>query len=371
MPAWKKIRNSYPALKKYVYLDTAGTGVMSNATARAAKQFYDSVNRHGNVELAQWLERMREARREVASLIGATPAEVAFVPNTSHGINIAALMLKDRGEVVTNDSEFPSSTVPWLNQGYKVRFVRARKGVVHLEDMKKAMGRRRKGVIVHSYVQYASGFRQDMVGLGRLARQRSHYFVANITQGCGAFPVDVKKWGADFACCTGIKWLCAGEGAGFMYIRTGLLKKLPTPLAGWFSVKKPLRMDNRATSLKDEAARFELGGSNMPNIFALGNSVKEIRKLGVENIAKRIYSLTDYLIEKLKELRINLASPADFVYRSGIVLLKVAHASMLVEVLRNRGVCVTARGAGLRVSLHFYNCRDDIDRFLYHLRKFV
>lgn len=371
MPAWAKIRNRYPALTSYVYLDTAGTGVMSNATARAAKQFYESVRKHGNLELPEWLERVDKARREIAELIGASPSEIAFVSNTSHGMNIAALMLKGQGEVIANDMEFPSTTVPWLNQGCKVRFVRSQKGVVGLEEIKNAMGRRKKGVIVHSYVQYATGFRQDMVGLGRLARKRGHYFVANITQGCGAFPVDVKKWGVDFACCTGIKWLCAGEGAGFMYIRRGLLKKFPAPLAGWFSVKHPLKMNNRAINLKDKAARFELGGLNMPNIFALGNAVKEIQKLGVQNIAQRIYSLTDYLIEKLKEKRITLGSPVDFIYRSGIVLLKVAHASMLAEVLKNRDVCVSARGGGLRVSLHFYNSRDDIDRLIYHLKSFV
>jgi selenocysteine lyase/cysteine desulfurase len=371
MPVWSKIRDSYPALKNYTYLDTAGTGVMANSTARAAKGFYSDVSNHGNSLLDTWLERMEEARGQVAALIGARPEEIAFTQNTSFGMNVAALMLKGQGEVITSDAEFPASTVPWLNQGCKVRFVRARKNVVDLEDIKNAMGRRRKGVIVHSYVQYATGFRQDMVELGNLARRRGHRFVANITQGCGAFPVDVKEWGVDFACCTGVKWLCAGEGAGFMYVRQGLLKEFPAPLAGWFSVKNPMKLNNRETHLKDEASRFELGGPAMPNIFALGNAVKIIRRLGVANIAQRIHKLTNYLLEKLKAARIPVASPTDFACRSGIVLVKVVGASMLVEVLRARGIRVSARGVGMRISLHFYNNRDDIDRLLYHLEKFV
>jgi selenocysteine lyase/cysteine desulfurase len=66
-----------------------------------------------------------------------------------------------------------------------------------------------------------------------------------------------------------------------------------------------------------------------------------------------------------------VASPTDFACRSGIVLVKVVGASMLVEVLRARGIRVSARGVGMRISLHFYNNRDDIDRLLYHLEKFV
>ncbi len=391
MPAWSKVRNSYPALKEYTYLDTAGTGVVSVSTARAARKFYEQVSNHGNVKLKAWLERVGEARRQIALLIGAKPEEVAFVANTSHGMNIAALMLKGQGEVLTNESEFPTSTVPWLHQGYKVHFVRATRGVIQLEStagaagragcksastarplsIREAMGRRKRGIIVHSYVQFATGFRQDMAALGRLARRHGHHFVANITQGCGAFPVDVKEWGADIACCSGIKWMCAGEGAGFMYIRRGLLKKFKAPLAGWFSVKDPMRIDNRTVRLKTEAARFELGGLPMPSIFALGCAAEQTRRLGVGNIAGRIRGLTDYLLERLEEIDVPVASSKAPEHRSGIVLVRLPGAGALVEKLRKRKVRVSARSAGIRVSLHFYNNRDDIDAFINHLGRLV
>ena len=176
MPEWSRIRKEYPALKDYIYLDTAGTGVMSAATAKTAESFYEDVALHGNVRLEHWLERIEEGRCQVAELIGAHRDEIAFTANTSHGMNIAALMLKRQGEVVVNESEFPTSTVPWLHHGYRVHFVRPGGCVVHLEApsskskgagnafscISEAIGRRKKGIIVHSYVQYATGFRQGM-----------------------------------------------------------------------------------------------------------------------------------------------------------------------------------------------------------------
>ncbi len=371
MPAWLKMRSSYPALKQYVYLDTAGTGIVSRTTAGIARQYYTDVREHGNSKLDAMLKRMEEAREEVSALIKARPGEVAFVPNTSHGMNIAAMMLRGEGTVVVPEAEFPSSTVPWINQGFRMRFVKSKKNVLYLEDIERAIGRRRKGVVVHSFVQYSSGFKQDMAKLGEICRRRGHYFIANITQGCGAFPVNVKKWGVDIACCTGIKWLCAGEGAGFIYIRRDILKKFKAPIAGWYSVKKPLKFISRSADLKDNAGRFELGGPAFPNIFALGNAVKEIRRIGVESIAGRISELTDDLLIKLKKANMPVASPTEPEYRSGIVVVKAVNPVGVVDVLRARKVRASARGGGIRISAHFYNNKDDIDRLVYHLKRLL
>lgn len=371
MPNWEVVRKKYPAFKEYVYCDNAAMGVMSRVTARAAQQYYKEACENGNCALPEWWERQEDARRALAALIGANAKEVAFVHNTSTGMNIAALMLKGAGEVVTNSAEFPASTIPWLHMGYKVHFVRPKKNTIDLEEIKAAMRRRRRGVIVHSHVQYASGFRQDMVKLGRLARRRGHYFVANITQSCGAFPVNVKEWGVDIACGTGLKWLCAGYGTGFIYVREELLRKFRSPLAGWHSVKDPSGMDNRRVNLKEEAAQFELGGPAFACIFALGNAAGEIGKLGVEKISRRIYELTGYLLDELKRAGVSVASNTDPAWRSGIVLVKTLNPTMLVEVLKVRGIRVSARGGGIRVSLHFYNNRDDVDRLVYHLVKLV
>jgi selenocysteine lyase/cysteine desulfurase len=109
----------------------------------------------------------------------------------------------------------------------------------------------------------------------------------------------------------------------------------------------------------------------MPNIMALGQAVREIRKLGIENISERIGDLTDYLLEKAKRTKIPIAFPTEPGQRSGIVLVKATRAHMVTEVLRARNVRVSARGGGIRVSPHFYNNRDDVDRLVYHLKKLI
>ncbi|MFH1421951.1 MAG: aminotransferase class V-fold PLP-dependent enzyme [Planctomycetota bacterium] len=367
---FNKIRKQYPGCRNYVYLDNASSGIVSNETRKAAEWFYKDINRNGNFHLPEWLDKMEEARMLLAKLLNARVDEVAFAPNTSTGMNIFANMLKGAGEVIINDLEFPSSTFPWINQDFKVHFVKSSNGSVPLERIEKAITSKTK-IIVSSHVQYGTGFKQDAEKLGKIARKNKHYFVLNATQSLGALLVDVKKFNVDFLCFTGIKWLCSGEGAGGLFIKKENLSRFKPPLAGWFSTKEPLLFNNKKLVHKQSAGRFELGGLGLPNIFALGSSIKQRLEIGIENISERILHLTDELIEGLKERGFELISPIDRKRRSGIVTVKVREYKRVVQQLRNSGVLVSGRGGGIRIAAHFYNNSTDIKRFLAALTMFA
>ena len=88
-------------------------------------------------------------------------------------------------------------------------------------------------------------------------------------------------------------------------------------------------------------------------------------------ISERIISLTDYMIKKLDESGIEVLTPRSLQNRSGILSLKVPKPEQIVGILNSRKVRVTARGGGLRASMHFYNNRSDIDQFIRILKKLV
>ncbi len=70
-----------------------------------------------------WLQRLERTRVQFATLINAQPEEIAFIQNASLGLNFAAQMFDNQMEVLTISDEFPSVTLPWLQQGYPVRFI--------------------------------------------------------------------------------------------------------------------------------------------------------------------------------------------------------------------------------------------------------
>ncbi|MDQ6862939.1 MAG: aminotransferase class V-fold PLP-dependent enzyme [Thermoproteota archaeon] len=75
-----------------------------------------------------------------AKFIGAdSREEIAFTHSTSEGMNIIAHMLSDKGIVISNELEFPSSNLPWLNKDKdNIKFVKARDdNKIIIEDIAK------------------------------------------------------------------------------------------------------------------------------------------------------------------------------------------------------------------------------------------
>ncbi|HWW73844.1 MAG TPA: aminotransferase class V-fold PLP-dependent enzyme, partial [Pyrinomonadaceae bacterium] len=212
---WASARAEFPVTENFAYLNSAGAGPVSRRVAEAAGQFYRETMESGDRLWEVWLARRERARADVARLINAEPDEVAFTTNTSSGMNLIVDALEGVGRVVSCELEFPVTTVPWLHRGARVRFVKARGGVVRAEDVLAAAGAERS-VICVSHVQYSNGLRMNVEEVGR--NKGSHVFVVNASQSAGVFPIDVKRMKIDALCATGHKWMLAGYGSGFVYL---------------------------------------------------------------------------------------------------------------------------------------------------------
>jgi selenocysteine lyase/cysteine desulfurase len=367
-PDWKAARALFPSLKKYTFLNAAGGAPLARPVAAAGARYYEEALAHGDAYWEHWLERMEQARADLARFIGAAPEEVGFTINTSHGMSLVAGALKGRGTVLTMRDEFPSSTLAWLNAGYKVRFVEPVNGEYPPERIEKAITPGVK-ILVTSYVEYRTGFRQDLAAVGRLCRRRGLTYVVNATQALGAMPVDVKKAGIDFMVFSCFKWTMAGYGAAGIFAAKKHLGAVKFQQAGWRSVPVPEEMDNEAVKMKKAASAVEAGCMHFPSIFALGASIKLLSGLGAANIQARILDLGDYLVSELGAIGAATATPLRRACRSGITIIKCRNAAKAVEKLAAKGIMVSARGAGIRVAIHFYNDRNDIDKLIAALKK--
>jgi selenocysteine lyase/cysteine desulfurase len=90
---------------------------------------------------------------------------------------------------------------------------------------------------------------------------------------------------------------------------------------------------------------------------------------GIENIEKRVLGLTDHLIEAVKALGLKLQTPEERQHRSGIVNFKIDKPKEIADELRRRGIVVSARANGIRVSPHFYNIEEEIDRLVEEVKR--
>jgi cysteine desulfurase/selenocysteine lyase len=356
-PPWEEIRPDFPALRNHVYLNAAAGSPTPRPVREAVAAFYREQEDGGDVYWDAWMSRREEVREKVARLVGAGADEIAFVPNTSTAMNLVVDLLAGEGAVLSDELEFPTVTIPWLHRGVAVHFLPAVEGVVRLESFAAAQAPRAATIAV-SHVQFSNGCRQDLDAFGALKAGRR--LVVAGSQGIGAFPVNVARSRIDALASCGNKWLCAGYGAGFLYVSRELLDSHPPRAVGWLSVEDPFDFDNRTYRVLSSNRRVEMGCPAFAGIFALGAAVDYVSGLGLDAIAERILALNMYLTVQLDRNGFTVLSPGGE-HRSGQTLCEVADPAGAAAFLRELGILVTEKSRGVRISTHFYNNEEDVD----------
>lgn len=366
---WKSFRSQFPALESQTWVNAAGTSPLPLPVYERGRRFLEEVMLQGDRGFARWHEEIERTRGLVAGVFGFAPEEIAFTQGTSHSMNLVAGLLRSMGAttIVTLGSEFPSSTLPFLHQGFDVRFVEPEGAAFSLERIAAALV---PGVhaLVASHVQFGTGWASDLHALGALCRERGVRFVVNATQSFGARPVPAGSAGADFVAATSHKWACAGYGCGLLAVRREILAAHRFPFAGWTSVEQPFDMDNRRLSLKSTAAAAEVGTFAFDTAIRLGAALDVLMDPGFERIHERIVELTDRLRAGLRELGLEPITPDDRASRSGITCVKVADPAAAATSLAARQIFSSPRRGTLRIALHAYNDEADVDRTLEALR---
>ncbi|HEX4932684.1 MAG TPA: aminotransferase class V-fold PLP-dependent enzyme, partial [Gemmatimonadaceae bacterium] len=249
---FQELRALFPAVVRNTYLNAAAASPIALPIERVIADHYREAVEQGDVGFGSWLRRKEDTRAAMAKLLGARNNEVAFTPNTSTGFSLIASLFVQRGlrEVLTLAHEFPSTTLPLLNAGLRLRVVQPRDdGTYPVEALEAAIGPE-TGAIAASAVQFSSGFRLDLARTAALARDRKLLFAVNAAQALGQVPVDVGV-GIDFLAATSHKWLMGGYGVGIFFARNEALEGLRFPIAGWISAELPMAMDNLIGATKD------------------------------------------------------------------------------------------------------------------------
>lgn len=371
-----EVRALFPAVVRASYLNAAAASPICLPVERANTEHYREALEWGDIGWSAWLKRKEEIRAELARFIGASAREVAFLGSTSMGFNAVARWLVFRGvrEVVTLAQEFPSTTVPLLHAGLTLRVVAPRDdGSYPVEDIEAALTRR-TGAVALSLVQYASGFRADLTAIGRLCLARRLLLAVNGAQALGQVPLDVKAQHVDFLCATSHKWMMGGYGTGLFYVRAGLLDSLP--FAGWLSTDDAMQMQPfpgsarrgkgvftaRGVKLRQRASSLEVGCGPYGALFGFGAALELLRRVGIARIEKHNLSLQRHLREELASRGFAPNAPLG----SGICVFRI-HGSphRAAAELAKKGVVVSARGGGLRVSTHVFNDEEDLEQLFW------
>lgn len=375
----KRYRELFPVTRHWIYLNHAGVGPVSLRVTEAVEAYNREALEHGYTRGAAWHKRIEAIRESCARLIGAQAGEIAFVKNTSHGISLAArgLNLGEGDEVLISELEFPSNVYPWMaleKHGVLLKKIPARDGALDLDRLPELMTDRTK-VLALSSVAYGTGYRLPLADIGKVCRDLGIFFAVDAIQSLGAFPIDVERDCIDFLSADAHKWMLGHEGIGLMYVRKPWLERIEPSLLGWNSVVGCLDFDRIDFRLKPDAQRFEEGSQNGLSIYGMGGAVELLLQIGVERIAGRILGLTGILIEGLQKISCILRTPLEPSLRSGIVSFRLdedadnRRLAQLERHLFENGIYTAIRAGGLRLSPHFYNTEEEMQKVLETIHK--
>jgi selenocysteine lyase/cysteine desulfurase len=168
--------------------------------------------------------------------------------------------------------------------------------------------------------------------------------------------------------------LLSPPGAAYLYVKDELIEKFEPPFVGWASVNQgmfetPDFYDIWNMDLSKTASRFEVGSPCEISHVGAREAMKILLSYGTENVKRRIMKLTDHLIVSIKDLGLEIQTPEEKQCRSGIVNFKVDEPQQVTEKLSRKGIIVSARANGVRVSPHFYNTEEEVDALIEEIEK--
>jgi Selenocysteine lyase len=368
----EKIRGLFPALEKYVYLNSASVTPLPVPTVEAVTKQLREVSQNGSVVFLNWIETKQRARALVAEMLRVRPEQIAFMRNTSDGFSSIAngLDWAEGDNIVSFAGEFPANFYPWRmvrdKFGVELRLCPERNGRIDLDEFIGLIDSNTRIVSI-SAVQYASGFRADLERIGRAARDAGALFAVDIIQAFGAMPFDLEAQMVDIAAGASHKWLCSPEGCGILYISDRARERLEPSSVGWISVEEPWHLEDREQAWKPNALAWESGTGCASLFYGLEQSLKILKETGAENIKRYLEELSDYLCEGLRAKNYEIVSSRAKGEKSQIVcILPKAgeNANDLAKQLEKENIVVSPRGERIRIAPHFFNNRADIDKLI-------
>jgi len=369
-------RSEFPIIRRLTYLNHASHGPMSLRVKRAVEGFLDSQMRTEHAHDEASFRKMDECRTILARMLGCEPSEIGLGYDTSYGLNVAAhgLDLRKGDEVLLSNVEFPANVYPWLalrRKGVKVKFFKARDDLADLKSILSGLTGRTR-ILALSWVQYFNGYRVDLKATSDLCHQRGIFFVVDGIQGLGAMHLNVRQIGVDFLSAGGAKWLLSPHGSGFFFVSKRMLPKLKPAFAGWLGVDWKTDWGNLRDYKRKpfpDARKFELGTHPYQDIYGFREALGMLSEIGMKTVERRILSLTGRLLDYLRESPYEIRNSLDPRHRSGIISFTGRRDKDLMEALRREKISVSYREGGVRVSPHFYNNEQEIDRLIAVLKR--
>jgi kynureninase len=365
-------RSEFPILDRTVYMISNSLGAMPRGAAASLAEYATTWATRGvRAWEERWWEMGREVGDNVGAIIGAPGGSVSMHENVTTAALVALSCLQPtagRNRIVCVAADFPSTIYLYRAQqalGFQLTIVPAEADLtVRIERLVDAIDEHTAFVSL-SHVLFKTSFIMDPIPVIERAHAVGARVLLDGYQSAGIIPVDVTRLGVDFFTGGCLKWLCGGPGTAFLYTRPDLLPTLQPRVTGWFAHRTPFAFDIDALEYRDDAMRMMGGTPSIPAYYAALPGLGIIREIGVDRIREKSMRMTARLLELADQYGFPSLAARDPHHLAGTVAVNPPDALPVSRALKARDFVVDYRpGVGIRVSPHFYNTMDEIDRLM-------
>jgi cysteine desulfurase/selenocysteine lyase len=366
----REARRLFPATAARAYFNTAAVGLASRRLADDYHAFVEEWATTG-LDYRRGEQAADNARSAVARLLGAQASDVALIPSVSSAAGLVAAQLgraSPGDNVVIGEKEYSSNHFPWrqlAGKGYDVRQVAFRNGGLEPDDVSERVDAGTK-LVAFSAVQSSSGHRSDVAAISGLAHDVGAVVFVDGTQMVGALSVGDDLQSVDVLATSDHKFLLnAGRGMGYCYLSPAMQRRFTPINAGWKAGAVPLEsFFGPQMNLSATASRFD---TSISWLAAIGNqtALAVFDEFGPGVIYARNRELTAKLRAALTGTGWN---PVDLPEQNQSTIVSVPlggrEPARLLSALSDQGIVCAQRDGNLRLSIHFYNHEEDIDRLM-------
>lgn len=385
-PTLNKERNG----KRIVYLDSAATTQKPISVINSIKNYYEQSNANphrGAYELSVLAtEAYDEAREKVKKFINAKyREEIIFTKNATESFNLLAMsygmnFISEGDEIVISIAEHHSNLIPWQQvakaKGAILKYMYTDENGELTEDEVRSKITEKTKIVSITHVSNALGTINPVKEIAEYAHSKGAIVIVDGAQSVPHMKVDVRDIDADFLVIAGHK-LLAPMGIGVLYGKKELLEKMPPLMFGGDMVEYVYEQE---TTFNVLPYKFEAGTQNVEGAVGLSKAIDYLNEIGMDNIEKIEKELMTYAYEEMSKLEyVKIYGPKDIDKRGGVLSFEIdgVHPHDVASIFDTFGVCIRAgnhcaqplmRYMGInatsRVSLYFYNTKEDVDRLI-------
>jgi len=365
-------RHRFPIFEHTTYINSCSAGALADTVKKSYDTYLSTMELEGSA-WGSWIERQEIVRVLLAQLFKVTPAEIAVTTSATAGVNaiISALdFTKGRNKIVTTEHEFP--TIGQImhaqeGRGAKVFHVAAdSENVFDIDSFARAIDDE-TALVSLTQVCFRNGSLTDLEPIIEIAHRHGALVLIDVYQGVGSIPFDLSVSKADFVVGGALKYLLGAPGAGFLFARQSTTANLLPSVTGWFAARDIFEMNIHSYDPALDARRFEAGTPSVPSLYPTAAGLEIVLEIGVERIRKYVSGLHEALREGIIAMGGRVVTPKSW---HGAMLAVASNDEFAhVAALEGERVITSNRDGCVRISPHFYNNMDDIEKTLAALHK--